>query len=88
MDLRVLWDLAADTSPVEPATAEDLAKLDPLISFYIAIHRLCGNGFGPPRGLLGEPHGGPDNDLAEACLEIAVEGPGEAQQVFQNNKKR
>jgi len=88
MDLRVLWDLAADTSPVEPATAEDLAKLDPLISFYIAIADGTGcveRGLGRHAAFLESHVGGPDNDMAEACLEIAVEGPGEEQQVFQKN---
>ena len=86
MDLRVSWDLAADACPAEPATAKDLAKLDPLISFYIAIADGTGcveRGLGRHAAFLESHVGGPDNEMAEACLEIAVEGPGEEQQVFQ-----
>ena len=61
---------------------------DRLISFYIAIADGTGcveRGLGRHAAFLESHVGGPDNDMAEACLEIAVEGPGEEQDVFQKS---
>ena len=85
-DNRVLWALAARTCPDNSTVTEDMHTLEPLISFYISISdgtSVVERALGRHAKFLERHQGSPDHDMAEVCFEIASEGPGKEDDIFQ-----
>ena len=85
-DNRVLWALAARACPANSTAAECMHTLEPLISFYISISdgtSVVERALGRHAAFLESHKGGPDHDMAEVCLEIATEGPGKEEDIFE-----
>ncbi len=87
VDNRVVWVEALAASQGGPS-AEHMERLRPLILFYVTIT----DGTGNVERLLGshacflEHHtGGPDGEMAEACLEIAKEAPSTEAEMFRKD---